>query len=106
MTARHKMEVTANETTVDPLLSRFELVQRHTHVCNRARQAIGALAIAGRARCIPFVIRAGWSIRERTEVIVKGMVLLQHDDDVVDPFSNWRRLWQSWRREAEQHLSP
>jgi hypothetical protein len=30
-------------------------------------------------------------MRERTEVIVKGMVLLQHDDDVVDPFSNCRR---------------
>src|SRR2546427_9225918 len=48
-----------------------------------ANQAIDALMVLRQAGAVSVVIRAPWRIGKRAEVVVKGMIFLHHDDDVI-----------------------
>jgi hypothetical protein len=64
-----------------------------------AGEAINAVMVARQAGSIRVVIRAAGSIRERSEVIVEGMVLLHDDDNVFDILQV--ALGEGWVRAKE-----
>jgi dTDP-4-amino-4,6-dideoxygalactose transaminase len=51
---------------------------------HRAGEAVDATVVGAGTAAVSIVIRAAGSIGESAKIIIKGMVFLHHDDDVVD----------------------
>jgi len=49
-----------------------------------AGETINALVVAGQTGSIRLVVRTAGSVRERSEVIIEGVILLHDDDNVID----------------------
>ena len=59
-------------------------------VVSPARQSVHALVIPGCALAVAIVVRASRRVCQCPELIVKRMILLHHDDDVVYPVPGFR----------------
>ena len=63
-------------------------------------EAIDATVIVGIAAVSParIMIRRAWSVRQRAEIVVEGMIFLHDDDDVIDFFQAGLGERCVWRR--------